>query len=469
MRGLLSALLAAELLAGCQTAAPGRHSAPPVDAIARANDEILARYGGAYEDPQLHAYVTGVGRRILAETDLPQDAVRFVVIDTDVVNAYAIPGATIYVTRGLLTWLNSEAELASVIAHEIAHLTEDHVAQAREALRAAGQNASGGGQGGPSAETTARLRAHSRENELEADAVGLEFLVAAGYPGEAMLSSQLQFDATEAIGRLQRGVTDPLLPSARAMATHPSSSDRMAALAALPEIGTPGEDRRAAYLAAIDGLAYGPNDHDWQIVDDRIIQPVAGIEFRRPDGFSLVASAGVVSGAGPGDSALVIDFIPRGGATTPAGYLAQEFDLLQIDLLEPRLIGGFPGAVVAGSRVDDGRHWASLVGAVGVHEDTLMRILAVGTIDSSAALQRGFEAVLSSLRSGDRPAETGRHVIAVRTVAEGDDIASLVAAMADVVDSSAHAEDLLLALNGLDRDDALVPGQPIKLVGLAGN
>lgn len=468
MRRLLCVLLAAGLLVGCQTRAPGSLPAPSTDAIARANDEILARYGGAYQDPQLQAYITGVGRRILAETDLSPDAVRFVVIDTDVVNAYAIPGATIYVTRGLLTWLNSEAELAGVIAHEIAHLTEDHVAEVREALRAAEQGAGTGSQGGPSADTEARLRAHSRENELEADEIGLGFLVAAGYPGDAMLSSQLQFDATEAIGRLQRGVTDPLLPPTRAMATHPSSDERIAALAALPALDTPGDDRRAAYLTAIDDLHYGPNDNDWQIVGDRVIQPVAGIEFRRPAGFSLAASAGVVSGSGPGDSALVIDFIPRGSMITPAGYLAQEFDLLQIDLLEPQLIGGFPGAVVAGSRVNDGRHWASLVGAVGVREDTLMRILAVGTIDSSDALKQGFESVLSSLQSGTEPTEIGRHIITVHTVAAGEDLGSLAAMMAVGDASSAHAADLLLALNALNRDDDLVPGQTVKLIGLAG-
>ncbi len=445
----------------CRTpgAAPATGGEPSAAAIQRAGDEIVARYGGVYEDPAVQAYVEGVGARIIAQTPLSPAGIRFVIVDTDAVNAYAIPGATIFLTRGLLIWLNSEAQLAGVIAHEVAHLTERHVAQARGAA----EDESAAGSGADDA-AAARLRAYSRHQELEADRVGLGFLVAAGYPGAAMRDSQLQFDAVEEIGRLERGVSAPMLALDEAMATHPSSAERTAALANAPEFAASGEVGRERYLAAIDGIPFGPNSGDWQVHGDRIVHPAAGIEFTRPADFALAGSAGVVSGSGPGQSALVLDFVSRDPATTPAAYLNRAFSRLGSAPAETRLIGGFPAAVGSASRRDEGQHWFSVVSSIGIRETALLRVMAVAPAESAGVVRDAMGRVLQSLRRTDAGATVPGRRIAIHTVAAGETATSLADRMAVHDALPGHALALFLALNDLDPQATPEPGSTVKLV-----
>ena len=88
-------------------------------------DQFLAE-GAFYEDPELQAYVDKIGQRLVAESDMPKRVFTFAVIDAPEINAFATPGGFIYVNRGLIAYLNTEAELAGVIGHEIAHVTARH-------------------------------------------------------------------------------------------------------------------------------------------------------------------------------------------------------------------------------------------------------------------------------------------------------------------------------------------------------
>lgn len=454
---VVAALLA---LAGCAAPRPQPSPLEPTAAgIARAGDDILARYGGVYRDPKLQAYVDGVGNRIVAASPLPAGSVRFVLVDTDAVNAYAVPGATVFLTRGLLTWLNSEAELAGVIAHELAHAAENHVTRARLAEQAAAERAHAAGVMGPQAAAQASVLAFSRGQEIEADLAGLGYLVAAGYPGRAMADNLHQFEAVETVGRLQRGIVGDWPGGDETMATHPSSDERLAALAAAPQAAAGGDDGRDRYLAAIDGLPFGPRADDWQVAGDRMFHPATGIAFSLPPGYAMASSAGVLSGTGPGQNALIVDLVDRPPAMSPATYIDAE--LGSGEAVESRVIGGFPAAVIGLERAErSGRRWRALLAAIGVRDDALLRVLSVAPAEGMGAEETAFRAIAASLhRSAENaPAATAR--LTVHSVQAGETLASLAAGAGD----PRLAETLLRALNALPPGTEPAPGDRLKVV-----
>ena len=106
--------------------------------------KILQQFGGAYDDPALRRYVTGIGKNLAARSELPNLKFTFTILNSEQVNAFALPGGYVYVTRGLLALAGSEAELAGVMAHEIGHVTARHSARRYSRSVAFGLGAAGG-------------------------------------------------------------------------------------------------------------------------------------------------------------------------------------------------------------------------------------------------------------------------------------------------------------------------------------
>ena len=158
--------------------------------------KIISRFG-VYRDQELQAYINKVGQRVAAESSREEITYKFTILNDDMINAFALPGGFIYVTRGMLMHMNSESELAAVLGHEVAHVTEKH------ALR---RNARGKGisvlntvlaavSGQPALYELGNmfggvlLSGYSREFELEADEVGARYMAKAGYSPKAMLKT----------------------------------------------------------------------------------------------------------------------------------------------------------------------------------------------------------------------------------------------------------------------------------------
>jgi predicted Zn-dependent protease len=217
--------------------------------------------GGDYSfDPALSSYVAGVGRKLAAVSDraLPYE---FVVLDNSVPNAWALPGGKIAVNRGLLTELDSEAELAAVLGHEIVHAAARHGALAMQrglllqgavlATQVAAERGNFGGLTVGAASLGAQLlsQRNSRSNELEADHYGMRYMSAAGYDPEAAVALQ------ETFVRLaqQNGAGQGRL--AALFASHPPSAERVEknreTAATLPKGGDLGRERYLAATAAL--------------------------------------------------------------------------------------------------------------------------------------------------------------------------------------------------------------------------
>lgn len=163
---------------------------------AEEHPKMVARFGGVYDDIEIGAYVAEIGGRLVKNSELPNQEFRFTVLNSPDVNAFALPGGYVYVTRGLLALANSEAEFAGVLAHEIGHVTARHAAQRynRAIATSLGTAILGAIVQSSGVDQLAQLggelylKGFSREQEFQADTLGVRYMSRAGYNPEAQAS-----------------------------------------------------------------------------------------------------------------------------------------------------------------------------------------------------------------------------------------------------------------------------------------
>jgi predicted Zn-dependent protease len=265
------------------------------------NHQEIVKALGLYDDQAVQEYVNIVGQRLAQMSDLPNEEFRFFVVDDEAINAFTTGCCNVYVNRGLLVNLNSEAELAGVLGHEIGHVTARHPArrQARGmaaqlgAMAAAiltGSNAIGqlaniGGQ--------AWMMGYGRENEMEADRLGLKYMVKAGYNPESIGGVFKMFQAGEKFER-QRATAEGREPRLYhgVFSSHPSPDERevqaakgAANIKDAPEGGW--IDRHDEYLTTINGLAYGSSKAQGIVRDNRFYHADMGITMAFPKGWTI--------------------------------------------------------------------------------------------------------------------------------------------------------------------------------------
>jgi predicted Zn-dependent protease len=228
--------------------------------MARSFLKVIYNYYEIIEDPVVADYVSKIGNRIVAGLDKPLFNYHFYVIKTDPYNAFAIPAGYIFINSGLLMAMEDEDELAGILAHEIAHVNARHISQkiemskkigwARMAGMAAGilMGVAGGGgeatqavtRGSAAAAQTAEL-SYSRENEIQADQLGLNYLADAGYSGEGLLKVLKKMRGKQWFDSKQ-------VPTY--LMTHPAVDDRIAYLdsqiTGMPTAGKPNSEKSAA-------------------------------------------------------------------------------------------------------------------------------------------------------------------------------------------------------------------------------
>jgi predicted Zn-dependent protease len=272
--------------------------------IGKETSKQVAALFGLYRDPELERYVTDVGNRVLATSHLRRPGteeqfrntpVTFGVLDSPIINAMALPGGYIYVTRGMLAHLENEDQLATVLAHEIGHVAARHAArQAWQQKLGQGLLLGGAilGQGlglpaqdllnlGGMAAQLIFLR-YSRGDELEADKLGVEYSSGAGYdPTEVIPFFQTLERIQEKEGQ---GMPNFL-------ATHPNPGDRIQRIRELTG-GQARERRRtqdnSRYLTAIKGIVLGEDPRQGFVEGNVFYHPELRFQFPVPRGFKLV-------------------------------------------------------------------------------------------------------------------------------------------------------------------------------------
>ncbi len=236
----------------------------------KTNKEVLQQYI-VYDDPELQAYVNEVGQALAMNSHRNNLIYRFTVLDSRDVNAFALPGGYIFITRGLMAYLNSEAELAAVLGHEIGHVTARHSVRQYSATQLTsigtvlasifipGMNQASNQL--MQVMGTAFLRGYGREHELEADQLGAEYLARTNYDTESMLDV-IQVLKDQETFETQRAKSEGREPRIYhgLFSTHPDHDTRLqeiVAYASKYQSQTEGRKGEAEYLNKIDGLIFG--------------------------------------------------------------------------------------------------------------------------------------------------------------------------------------------------------------------
>ena len=277
----------------------------------------VAQEMGILPDEGIAAYVARVGARVAQHSRRTDVAYRFLVVDSEIVNAFALPGGYIYVTRGLLARLNREAELANVLGHEIGHVAARHAVQrvtaATPLAMAAGIPAAAVGLVLPGLgrsigalgqlANALTLAPYSRAHELEADRLGQEMAAAAGWDPLGLADFLHTLTREEQLSGAEAG------PSF--LRTHPLTEDRVARgrdtatrlerSAELPIAAT-----RAAFLEKLDGLLVGRSAAEGVFRDNAFLHPDLDLRMRFPEGWTTLNGRDFVAAQAPGGTARVV-------------------------------------------------------------------------------------------------------------------------------------------------------------------
>ncbi len=351
--GLVAVCLAAAAAAGCATnPVTGKSQLALMSegqeiALGREADrEIVASYG-LYPDEALQQYVQQLGGRLAAATERPSLPWTFRVVDDASVNAFALPGGFIYVTRGILAHLNSEAELVSVLGHEIGHVTARHsVSQvSKQQLAQVGlvagmilspQVARFGGL----AQTGLGLLflKYGRNDESQADQLGLKYMLAGGYDPREMADVFRTLAAVSAQGGGGR------LP--QWLSSHPDPENREAwATRTVAELNRDLSGlavNRTPYLTRLDGLTFGENPREGFFEGSLFRHPDLAFRLRFPEGWKGANEKQAVGAISPEQDALVV--LQLASARTARDAASAFFGREGVGRGETwrREIGGFP-------------------------------------------------------------------------------------------------------------------------------
>ncbi|VTZ50367.1 Zn-dependent protease [Methylocella tundrae] len=479
--GVFCVLAAALALAACASIEPQgdqsfKMEAPPLPphppapenkALAEHN-RMVALFDGEYKDPAAERYLNEILAKLAKADDKPSEPYKVTILNSPIVNAFALPPRDLFITRGLLALANDASEVAAVMAHEIAHLTARHAVQREEEEKRAAvisqaatviQNK----QKGAEIEATARrtIATFSRQQELDADQIGIKAIARAGFDpyGASRFLSALGRSAamrTSLIGQNASADKPDIL------ATHPSTPERVTqAIAVARQIGAPGigVTDRDSYLAAIDGMIFGDGPSEGVVRGRSFLQARLGFAFVAPEGFALEnASKALLGVSGDGNEALRLDSVKAPPGMSLEAYMASDWiDGLMQSSIESVDVNGMP-AVIASARAGD---WNFRLAVIRFDPTQIYRLIFAMRAQTDANEKR-FRGALNSFHraSPEEIREVRPMRISIVTATPGQTPGDL----ADKMATPDRKLEFFLLINGLEADATVAPGERYKIV-----
>ncbi len=439
----------------------------PKPPVSEQNRSLISMFGGEYNAPRAEQYLNSILVRLAAASDTPGQVYKVTLVNSPAVNAFALPSGDLFLTRGLLALANDSSEIAAVMAHEIAHVNLRHAMQREEAtktesLRTRVATNLQSPARGEEIKVTGRLNlaSFSRQQELEADRIGVDVIARAGfdpYGASRFLRSLGRSVALRAalLGHRNNDEQPDIL------ASHPSTPERVrqAVLAArkigAPSIGTTG---REPYLQAINGIDFGDDPAEGFVRRRKFIHGKLGFAFEAPEGFVLENSAQALIGvASRGSQALRLDSVQIDADKSLPDYLATGWiEGLQKDTIRSTGINGLPAATASAEH----NGWHFRVAVIRLGTDVYRMIFA--TRQMAPAIDRAFATSIGSFRR--IPVAEAKRLRALKialVTARGGEAPSAYAGSMAV---SERGLDVFLLINGLRSSDRLAGGQAYKTV-----
>jgi len=469
--GVIAAALAAAAIVGCATnPATGRRM---LSLVSESQEIEMGReYAGQveatmtlYDDADLQAYVERVGRELAAVSERPDLPWSFKIVDDPVVNAFALPGGFIYVTRGILTHFTSEAQLASVVGHEIGHVTARHSVEQMSRAQLGGLVL---GVGSILSHDVARVGefaqaglgvlflSYSRDDEREADMLGVRYALRDGYdPREAIKVHEMLGRQTAARGG--SGVPNWL-------STHPSSVDRIERIHA--QVDTIPASRLAStkvladeYLQKVDGAVFGTDPRQGFFQGGVFKHPALAFVLRFPTDWSTANLTNAVMAQSPNEDAVIELTLSSGGhAQAARAFFAQ--DGMRDRNVRAGSINGHPSTSGEFQYRTDSGTLEGIATFIDL-DDRTYRILGYTESGGLAAYRSPFDATARSFDRLTDPAALGVEPMRLELVTVQRE--TTLERMVSTRPVPISLEELAI-LNGIAVDDTIEPGRTLKWV-----
>ncbi|MBL4804013.1 MAG: M48 family metalloprotease [Alphaproteobacteria bacterium] len=436
--------------------------------VGASEHEKIVQQFGLEKDPQINSYVSEIGKRVSAETERPDVQYKFFVLDSPIVNAFALPGGYIYISRGLLALANNEAEVAAVLAHETGHITGRHSAErySRGVVTTLGAGLLGAvleSDGAAQALGTGAnlyLSSYSRGQENEADTLGLRYMTRGQYNPNAMssflysLQRQSDLDAKVA-GRSSTSAFSYF-------STHPATGERVSKTRAEAQAyAQTGEVGRDDHLNTIAGMTYGDSAEQGFARGNRFYHPALGFTFEVPEGFAITNQPSqVVATSAQTGSAIIFDMAASQGMA-PANYVQNWVKDRNLQDIESITVNGMPAATGSFSGIVQGR--ATTIRLVAIrYGDKFVRFQIAIPQNAPASLVTALKQTTYSFRSLSQSERGSVRPLSIKlfTARGGDTVVS----RAQQSGFDDYKAERFRVLNGLAPNEELQSGVLYKTV-----
>ena len=429
---------------------------------------------GLVTDTQFVDYVTAIGQRLVSEFPENDTTYTFAVVDMPEPNAFALPGGFVYVSRGLLALVNSEDELATVIAHEIGHVAAHHASR-RLTVAAPFAIVTGitsfatsivspllgnvvAGIGGLT--TNLVVAPYSREQEREADSLGMELAARSGWDPAALGSILHTMERDEKLHGSKASRFSFL-------SSHPSTPERVrAATEQASELTIVPHDPiaadRTAVLRRLDGLVIGNDPAGGVIADNRFLHPELDLALEFPDGWKIENGRAAVAAIAPKGDALSMMRSAEAGEdlTTVVRRAATELGVGADTEIERTTIAGDKAArFETAARTQEGTPVQLYLTCID-HHGAVLEVLGICALDRAATYANVLKKVPKTLRSlavADWPYIQATR-LRLETASGGDTVTKVV-----VRSKSAWRPDEAAVANGVETNSTLADGFTVKL------
>jgi len=438
---------------------------------------LLQQFGGLYDDLRLQQYVNEVGQRAAKASHRPELQYTFTVLDSEEINAFTTGGGFVYITRGIMNYLNSEAELTAVLGHEIGHITARHPArqQTQSTLSGIGAAAvgiftgSGDLAGLANYAGAALISGYGRDMELEADRLGAEYLAKTGQDPDHMIDV-VRLLKNQELFEVQRARQENRKPRIYhgVFSTHPDNDQRLREVVKAAEKVASPTDRadagRERYLQAIEGLPVGTSRAQGVLKGNRFYHAHLGFTLAFPSGWTVENQADRVLSVSPRkDSIMQLRMLAPPPNTNPQQFLSRLLAGKNAAPGEAIEINGMQGytTVVRSERTEFGVAPARY--AV-VYHNNLAYVFA-GTSKASSTVPSADPLFMSSiktfrrLRSNEYALAEPYKIKIIRA-----DTNTRIADLAKASPLKEYAAETLRLLNNLYPDKEPQPGQLLKIV-----
>jgi predicted Zn-dependent protease len=478
---ILSAALV--LLAGCASETlsippvevPKESSAPPPiplpeagTPLAREQQSLLTNFGGVYRSARLESTLNDIAERLRLVSDRPNERYYVSLLNSPTVNAFALPNGAVFLTRGLLALANDTAEIAAVLAHEIAHVTNRHALERNELesrstlLSRVQAELLKRPDEGQFLKDKSRLdlASFSRQQEIEADEASVRAIARAGFEAHGATRFLIALERSSLLRQKLRGETEKT--EIDLLSTHPTTPERIEkALLAARQFGAPGlgEADRTQWLQALNGLVFGDDPAQGLIKGRSFLHPRLKFAFEAPEGMLLENTAHSVLGVSPSAKEAIRFDQGQGSPGQSLGQrlAANPIERIPVTEIKEMTIAGYPAATGLARGMD----WVFRVVLIEVDTITYRFIFAAQNFDE--AVDASFMASANSFRRlSEAEAKALRPMRIALVPAKAGERAEDIAAtrMADIP----QAYEQFLVLNGLAEGEAPVPGRVYKII-----